>query len=505
TALGAAAVVLYILFTVLLGGGNVIGNLAAFLCVVSGIFGLIRPRNAMYYLAILAAYNDLIKRLMIFDGRFGMIDIMWVRGLCPMTLAGIFVGTLVKSMSNGNLLVRRNQVLLFMCFSAFALSGISAARSAGPFSALTQLADGAAYLFLAAITPLIFSKPGDLIKYFKFVLIVFVPVALYGVKQQIFGLSAFEIDYLKSGYTSLSKHLMDERPRPFSTLTDSSPFGTSMAVCACLALMIRYHYRKNGKPNWRLLGIVFFLIYVVGCVVSLTRFATLNWVLPILAVPLLSSKKATISVYLLMTAAFLGACYFATDLKAFTDIATENARDVLGDSGLGEQIARFNTLGARLDGMHDLFRNPRMWTPFGYGTAVADEMLRAKEVNSHDIISTTLLHIGWVPIIPATLVIIWILMKLHSSLLKLVGSPVFGIAVWMTGTIIGLCIHNVFAGNVTATFPVNYFFWLLAGSFVTCVNWDEMRLKRSSKNSIKRVQSDHRWTIRNEALAPLVD
>jgi hypothetical protein len=33
----------------------------------------------------------------------------------------------------------------------------------------------------------------------------------------------------------------------------------------------------------------------------------------------------------------------------------------------------------------------------------------------------------------------------------------------------GLLFHNMFAGNVTSTFPVNFFCWFIAGALNACV------------------------------------
>ena len=471
TYLIASALVMYILVSVLLGGGNVIGEVAFFASLASGVLGLLRPRLAMYYLVILAGYSDLLKRLMIFDGRFNTIDIMWVRGLCPMTLAGIFVGVLARAFHEGALSHRRQQLTLLLCFAGFGVSGLSALRAGGLTSALTSLADGASYMFLLFIVPCLFKTPGEIIRFVKHTLLVFVPVSIYGLKQQFFGLGEFEIQYLKSGFTVLSKHLEDVRPRPFSTLTDSSPFGTSMAVCACLALMVRAHYRVNGRRDYRLWGPGLWVVFVAGAVASMTRTANVNWLLPLLLLPFFANARATAVVYGGMALSFIGACVFARPLKELVTKATVLAMDHFGDTAIGEQLARFWTLGARLDGMHELAHNPKIWTPFGYGPKVAAQMTSSGEVASHDIISGLLLEIGWVPMIGVGIVALLCLKSVHQSVLELRETPIFKMCVWMLATIFGLLVHNVFAGNVTATFPVNFFFWFLLGGLNACVIW----------------------------------
>lgn len=462
--IAAIGLVFYVLFSVLLDGGNIIGGIAFYAAVASCLIGLFNPGFGMRYLVILAAYSDLLKRLMILDGRFGMMDIMWVRALCPLTLAGIFASVLARELYDGTLFKKRTVSTLLLCLGGFGLSGVALMRSGGGFGSLASLADSASYIFLLVIVPNVLRTPGEILRFVKFTLVVFVPVALYGLKQQIMGLSDFEIDYLKSGFTILSKHLEDTRPRPFSTLTDSSPFGTSCAVCACLALMVRSHYRASGRANWSKMGIVLWLVFVTGTVVSLTRTANVNWLLPILLLPFFARGRMTAAIYAGMAACFVAACLFARPLKEMITNFTLWAMDNFGGSALGEQLTRFWTLGARLDGMHDLAYNPKMWTMFGYGPKVAEQLLASGEVASHDVISGTLLKSGWVPLLVLLILAVWCLSSIHRSVLRLRGTPIFFMCLWMLATEFGLLVHNVFAGNVTATFPVNFFFWFIAGA-----------------------------------------
>ncbi len=487
--LAVVGLVFYMLFSVLLGGGNVIGGIAFYVALASCLAGLLKPEPAMRYLVILAAYSDLLKRMMIFDGRFGMLDILWVRALCPMTLAGIFAGVAARSLHDGSFFQKRNLATLFLCSCGFGLAGVSAYRAGGGTGALTSLADGTSYIFLLFIVPNLLRTPGEILRFVKFALIVFTPVALYGIKQQVMGLSAFEIDYLKSGFTILSKHLEDGRPRPFSTLTDSSPFGTSCAVCACLALMVRAHYRANERKEWRVLGPLLWVVFVCGTVASLTRTSNVNWFLPILLLPFFRRGSMTTMVYAGMALCFVAACLFAQPIKEVITSLTLWGMDTFGDSALAEQLTRFWTLGSRLDGMHDLAHNPKMWTAFGYGPKVAEQLIATGDVASHDIISSTLLKSGWVALLLLLVLALGCLISIHRSVLRLRDSGAFHMCLWFLVTEFGLLVHNVFAGNVTATFPVNFFFWFIAGALNACVLWDQSREPASESEPEIEVQA----------------
>lgn len=464
----------YIMLSVLLGGGNSIGALAQFMSVGSFILAVLQPRLALYLMVIYAGYSDLLKRMMVFDGHVTMNDVLWVRALCPLTLAGICLGTLVRSLHDGSLYKRRKLISLLVCVLGFIVSGVSALRSGGGFNAAaTQLADGAAYMFLLFVVPCIFRTPDQIISFIKYSLLVFVPVALYGLKQQIFGLSDFEIEYLRSGLTVLSKHLDDVRPRPFSTLVDSSPFGTSCAICACLALIVRRHHRDRGMAQWGMLSLALFAVFVAGCVASMARIANINWVLPILLLPVLRGPRGTLLLYGSVSAMFVTACIYAQELMNGVTQLTLWALENFGGTAIGEQFMRFWTICDRLEGMHDLAHNPLMWTMFGYGSKTAADMHEAHMVSSHDLISNLLLEIGWLPLAFFLILAAFALRSLHRSVWKLRGTPVFTICLWMLGIEFGLLVHNVFAGNVTSTFPVNFFAWFIAGALNACVEDNE--------------------------------
>lgn len=466
----------YIMLSVLLGGGNSIGALAQFLSVGSCILAVMKPRLALYVMVIYAGYSDLLKRMMVFDGHVTMNDVLWVRALCPLTLAGIVLGTLMRTLHDGSLHQRRKLISLLVCVLGFMVSGVSALRSGGGFNAaVTQLADGAAYMFLLFVVPNLFRTPDQIIGFIKYCLIIFVPVALYGLKQQIFGLSDFEIEYLRSGLTVLSKHLDDVRPRPFSTLVDSSPFGTSCAVLACLALVVRRHHRDTGTRLWGMMSLVLCALFVAGCVASMTRVANLNWLLPIVLLPVLRSRGGTAALYGTLVVCFVTACVYAQDLINGVTSLTLWALENFGGTAIGEQFVRFWTICDRLEGMHDLAHNPLMWTMFGYGSKGASDMHDAGMVASHDLISNLLLEIGWLPLGVLCVIFAIVLRSFHQSMWGLRGSSVFNICLWMAGIEFGLLVHNVFAGNVTSTFPVNFFAWFIAGALNACIAYPEER------------------------------
>jgi hypothetical protein len=385
--------------------------------------------------------------------------VLWVRALCPLTLAGLVIGTILAGLTKEHAMLGRRQLfcLVAVC-GGFAVSAVSAIRSSGLNEALQGLADGTSYIFMIFIVAAHFRTAEELVRF---------------MKQQFFGLSDFEIEYLRSGLTILSKHLLDVRPRPFSTLTDCSPYGTTCALLACFALAIWQFFLQRNERQWRVAALIAWALFVAGCVTSMSRMSNANWILPVLLLPLLRSRAGTFSVYAGIAGGFTLACVFAMQLKTVIERATLRALDLFGSSSLGEQFARFWTLGDRLDGMHQLATNPKMWVMFGYGPKLAREMINAGEVHSHDVVSTTLLEIGWLPSLVLLVILGVFVLKVHQSIFALRGRIEFNLCLWLVATAIGLLFHNVFAGGVTSTFPVNLFFWFMVGGIVSLVGTRE--------------------------------
>jgi hypothetical protein len=104
----------------------------------------------------------------------------------------------------------------------------------GLLAGLQDVANSAAYFPLMLIAGMLFSKP-EYVKLIKFCLIIYIPVALYAIWQQIYGLNDFEINYLQTGYTITVATLDDVKPRPFSTLNSAHALSVMTAVLALLA------------------------------------------------------------------------------------------------------------------------------------------------------------------------------------------------------------------------------------------------------------------------------
>ena len=106
-------------------------------------------------------------------------------------------------------------------------------------------------------------------------------------------------------------------------------------------------------------------------------------------------------------------------------------------------------------------------------------MHEAHMVACHDMISNLLLEIGWLPLSLLFFVAILTLHSFHRSVWNLRGTRMFNVCLWLVGVEFGLLVHDIFAGNITSTFPVNFFFWFIAGALNSCFAHHEECLAES--------------------------
>ena len=137
-------------------------------------------------------------------------------------------------------------------------------RGGGALFALKDFANSGAYLPLTLVVCLLFPDTIRVRRLLTFCLWVYVPVALYGIWQQFFGLTDFETDYLKAGLTMIIFRVLDDVwVRPFSTLNSPHAFGVVTAMLSALAAFVPL---KNGKrARWQ---IFVSFVFAAACVAT---------------------------------------------------------------------------------------------------------------------------------------------------------------------------------------------------------------------------------------------
>ena len=458
----ALLVELYISLSVFSGSGNQIGAMAAFLMVLSCIFGLVAPRASMYWLILLCAFSDLAKRLMTVFGDFGFLDVTKVLAIAPMAVAGAMAGSLFHRTRTG---FTSRDVWLLLAIGLIGVATLVRAMYGEPgvLGVLKQVATEGAFACLIFIIPTVFDRAG-LIKLLRFASGVFVIVACYGLVQKALGMADFEHAYLVEGFTGEIRHLAEVELRVFSTLNSAASLSTVMAICFLLevALWWNSHRRTNAviavAKCLLFLSCMFFTYTRTGYMVCLSGF---------LAMFLIRYAVTTLAMYASAVLVFVLLVFAAENL-------IERAHDIqhmlTGERGSGVESPLFRvvTWTDRLESYRQL-TEAASWTPFGReqdlvrrGDAVSrDEFLGG--TFSHDLITTSLFAYGYVPMSVGIVLCVFFLVRLHRwgwkpgqdrvVRLGFLAIP-FGVAT------------SALSSPLLLLFPVNFFFYTVVAYLV---------------------------------------
>src|SRR5208282_3198086 len=180
---------------------------------------IVHPRSGFYLLIVTTGYLDLVKRLGVLSDSLSGLDITVTLAVAPLLMLSICLGVVIRNILERRKLESWQWVvlsILIACIGAVALQSFRG--GAGFLNGAQNLVNSGGYLPLVLITSMIFPKREDALNALRFALWAFLPVALYSIWQQFFGLTDFEVRFLQSGYTITVDDLDDVRPRPFSTL-----------------------------------------------------------------------------------------------------------------------------------------------------------------------------------------------------------------------------------------------------------------------------------------------
>ncbi|MDB6118409.1 MAG: hypothetical protein JWO08_2190, partial [Verrucomicrobiaceae bacterium] len=246
--IGALFAAVYISSSILLSQGNQLAGLFYYIMLASGAVGLIAPRLSFSLLIIQCGYLDLLKRLMVFAGKITRDELFSVLGIAPVTLVGISLGLLLRVVF-GKTVADAGDVKRFIIALVLnvGLAAVVFHQGGGVGGTLREVANGSAYALLLFIVPLLFRTPEEVGKCARFIIAVFVPVALYAIYQQLFGFQTFEIDYLKTNLSIEIKQLEADRVRAFGTLNSPTSISVVASSMAAMALGLAYVAKRSRK------------------------------------------------------------------------------------------------------------------------------------------------------------------------------------------------------------------------------------------------------------------
>lgn len=464
---------LLVTLSVLLSGGNSLAHLCFYLLIGGCALGLLAPRAAFFVWIIACAYSDLLKRLTIVFGEVGRKDLMYVLGITPAMFTAIAVSLVIGGFTGAYQVRMTHWKLLLLGLLLTLFTGAVYAMEAGGSAqvALQGIANGGLYSLLLFVMPVLFPRHEDALKILRFALWVFLPVAIYGIAQQIDGFQSFEIAYLRTGLSIEIKQLLTNRVRAFSTLNSPTALG---AICALLVVVCWFLSRLprpapyHARP-WisRWIALPMIAAYAGALVASTSRSAPLLIVLGMASGWCFLDPNRTRLFYIVLITGFAGLVAASPWLLGHLDEANLWVTSDADLSTLTGQLMSVGTYSDRLFGFANVLRNPAAYSFFGHWDGNMDQL--PDSLRHHDIVSAMLLRFGVVPLVGCVISLAWVLTRLHRELCHLRDPVRQRLMAMSIGLGAGLIFLSALSGNVLGVFPVNVFFWLFAGITLVCV------------------------------------
>src|SRR5436190_5581520 len=226
---------LWVAFDIFTSGSNAVARFYMYTMVVGGVYGLLNARRAFYVLLFLSGYLDFFKRFMIFDSGLSRLDLYYVLGIAPATLAGI-TGNILYQHFTGKLPGRPglNKLIIITVFACAGSLTMALFSDQGGFRSVGDSVNASIYFMLLFVVPVLFRTPEELRRLLKTLVIIYVPAVCYMLVHYFHGIFDWEMDYLRSGLTIEIRQLMERTMRPFGTMNAAS--NASMVFAGIWAL-----------------------------------------------------------------------------------------------------------------------------------------------------------------------------------------------------------------------------------------------------------------------------
>lgn len=451
----------YICVQALLSNTSVLGQLYLYVAIAAFILGLLSPRTALFALILSTGYIEYFKRLMIIAGTPTYFDVGCALATPPLLCAGATIN-LVLGVAMGKRTISRELVVTFcfavalFIFAIFIVQSKSAARSMG------GIANTAAYPFLMVLVPAFLSDIKDKIKLFRLIYVVFIGVALYMFYHNFYGLTGFEIDYLKSGLSLEARILSEDAStrRCFSTMN-----GASIVSTMC-ALMFFWSFVSLEKITLikRFAKYVCAIVFACAAYFTLSRTGWFCGITGLFCYIMFQNFKLTIVTYVMGITAVVSLVVFSPmileqNLMAKADSAIKNTFNIV--DAKAEKAATLGTFNGRLLGYKNLMTKSMMWTPFGWKAAGKDVAKFEALDLGDDTIVWSIIKYGFVTCIVVGFGLLVFLFKVHRLISMLPkGLPEKKLGNLCLATIVGIIIGGIGNGAQFQVFPLNVYLFL---------------------------------------------
>jgi O-antigen ligase len=422
----------------------------------------LNPKAGFYLLILGTGYVDLVKRLGLLAGNLTFGDVVVTLAAPPILCVCICIGVGLQFLVQPRRLERWQYIifvviaLLMICVLLKEVSG-----GTGLLAGLQNFANSGSYFPLILISGILFPKPDDLKRLIRFCLIVYIPVALYAIWQQIVGLSDFELNYLHTGYTITVGTLDDVKPRPFSTLNSVHALAIMSSILALLAFFV--HLKGSRRAAWQIPAGFLFL---AACFSSEGRAGWVLFALGVIGWICFRRPRTTLGFYGLITAFLImlmaNADPLLDSLESLQDKVPEDS------NALGAQTFRVATFSDRLYSFRNMVNNPRFHTWFGNRELQAADGVVARDEIVHDQLTQILVDFGFVGLGSFIFLVVGALWLTHRSVLAQRDPEARATAIALLTVLAAIIYSGMLFGSHLGIFPINVFFAILLGCLLVC-------------------------------------
>jgi hypothetical protein len=420
---------------------------------------LSNPVLGVYLLIFTTGYLDLVKRLGILTDALSGIDVVVTLALAPVLFVAICGGVLYRNIMRRVWLSRWQVWLAVAITLAMGAVFFNASHDSGGLaSSLKEFANSGVYLLLILVGCFLFPDVRSAQRLLAFTLVVYVPVALYGIWQQIFGLADFEIDYLNSGFTIDVAVLDDPILRTFSTLNSPHALNVIMAMLSALAFLVPLNRTKRSR--WQILA---GLVFAAACGATFVR---AGWVLLLLAFLIWICSRwriTTIAMYGVIVAGFVFIFANADALLQSLGVV-ENA--LPQDNDVQVEAFHVGTFSDRLVSFRNVMTNPAFHTWFGNRDALRLEQ-DSQDYLAHDQIGQTLVSYGFAGLILFGVVLVLTLWFAHRAVFRQHDTLKREILLAILSVELATIVSGMLFGSHLGVFPINVLFYLFASMVFT--------------------------------------
>jgi hypothetical protein len=474
---------LYITLDIILAEGRSLGRLYLYMAIAAFLCGAVASKPAFFLCLITTGYIDFFKRLMAVFGRPSPTDLYYILGIPPLLIAGAVVNLLIQF-----LLGRRQfrSLHFWSLLASFGLLGLSLvqAMGGGSYRGVGDAVNRGAYAFLFFLIPELLPGVEDRRRVFKWMIPIFLGVALYMLRHHFFGLANFEYDYLMSGLSIESRILVEngDALRGFSTMAGAGVVAVLLSIMMLVVLVpLKPEGQKTGLMEWLFRGVIF-LILAYGSWATVSRGGWVCGAAAFAAFFFLKTPIRAVIGYVTGAAVCLGIMFAApTMLKEGTlDWMQAQLNELVGgtNNAYAERAIVMGTMNARLDGWKNLTTNPKIWTPFGMKRAGGQFQDGDEAYYGHDFIVEFLVKYGYIALsIVVCVGLIFLVMLNRVYFHSPIASLERRICRLSLAVSAGIFVGGLGNGAQLWVYPQNFYFYLcLAMVYTSYVNmWKAKR------------------------------